>query len=608
MEGVVTRLLMFVVLVGLATGCVSAPETPTQPPPPTLAVATGIPVTPRASATQPPQSAAPTATVQTLPTPENTKEIFAHAGELLAAYKPPESDPGELYDALATDAGRFLMATANPDVSLEGQPALAQLQDALKAVPNLPENASPRVTAIHIDDDQGGSRDLALIAMQGVMGLPIIAVERLGGSYENLPAVTEHTFATADDRYFYPAQLDTRDVTGDGTKELVYTYEFPGGSGATTDLTIGRWIEDDKTWRTLFQANLIDWAGKSDYQLETSADASNVKLTFPWFGAFDHKLLAHPNATQTWEYDAAQDRFVQVSQTVDAPRTPRQQLNAAEYLFRNGDLQGAARAYHAAWSDASLQPEDFADSKADPAAFARWHEALVLGLLGRDADAKALLADAQKSGAALGALAAQYARNNTGKDGALKGWIAVANAGDLYQLIYEGKAGNLDFPFDAREVYAQGAIVSTYLNTHAGADKNPEAVWQVLAALGFKPAAHANADLDGDGTDEFLLTTREGGNSPNATTVLWFVYRRGDAWRVRSLSQGEVTALAETVPLPQGKGKAIRLQLAPGTTPNMVALGWDGTAVQWLDADTLLPRPGQDSWPTVGGGVVETDF
>ncbi|HZQ09801.1 MAG TPA: hypothetical protein VFD70_24705, partial [Anaerolineae bacterium] len=450
------RQFVLLILVILAVGCVSNVETPTSPPPPTLPVATGIPVTPKPESSSAAGTPAPTETVETLPTPQNTVELFRPFGDLLKNYQPPPSDPKALYDMLANGVTQFLMATANPDVSLEGQPALTQLQDALGQIPNLPPNAKAQVAAIHVGDDQGGSRDVIFVAMQGIMGLPIVGLERLGPTYEVLSPISYQPITSEDQRYFYQQSLDARDVTGDGVKELVYAVEYPGGSATSTDLTVTRWVEDPKQLKTLFHAQLIDWAADSDYSIETTADASTIKLTFPWFGAFDHKLLAHPTATQTWEYDDKQDRFVRVSQTIEPPKTPREQLNAAEYAFRNGDLQGALDLYQRAWSDTSLQPEDFGESKADPAAFAKFRQAMVWGLLGRTADANKLLSDAQKSGNALAQVASTYAKANSGKDGALRGWIAMANAGDLSQLIYESKAGNLDFPFEAREVYLEG--------------------------------------------------------------------------------------------------------------------------------------------------------
>lgn len=589
----------------LLASCVSSRAAPTLTPPPTLPAATGIPVTPKPNT--PRASAEPTATVETLPTPENVADMFRAASAELKNYKPPESDPKSLYDTLAKGIGEFLAATANGDVSLEGQPALEQLRDALGQLENLPENAQAQVTAIHTGDDQGGSRDVVFVAMQGVMGLPIIGVERLGASYEPLPPISFGGIESAEARYFYPAQLDARDVTGDGMRELIYVLEIPGASGTTNDLTIARWLAEEKQAKTIFHAALINWAGESDYQIETTADASSIKLTFPWFGAFDHKLLAHPNATQTWEYDDAQDKFVRVSQTIQEPQTPRQALNAGEYALSNGDWNGALTQYERAWNDANLAKEDFTDSQADPAAFGKFRQAMVLNLLGRTDDAQKLLSDAQKSGDALASVANTYAKNASGQNGALRGWIAMANAGDLYQLIYDDKAGNLDFPFEAREIYLQGEIVAAYLQTHTDADKNPEQVWQALAALGFKPLQRTAADLNGDGVNEFLVVTQEGGTSPNQSEALWFIYKRENAWRVRALDIADTVQFeGELLPLPNSQLRALKLKLPEAYTPNETALTWDGTRLVWLDAKSLEPRP--DNWPSVGGGVLEDDF
>lgn len=605
---VLSRIFIGIIFVALTVSCVSTLETPGALPPPTLPIATGVPVTPRPNYTRTAQALLPTATVETKPTPEDASAIFAPAAEALKNYQPPESDPQALYAALARGASDFLSVTSNGDVALEGQPALAQLQAALAQIPNLPPDPKIQIAALHTGDDQGGSRDLVFIAFQNVLGLPIIALERLGASYETLPPLEFNRATLPEERNFYGGTLEARDVTGDEQKELIYTTVVPGGSGVTNELTIARWEPQDETLHTIFHAALIDWAGESDFQFETTADAASLNLTFPWFGAFDAKLLAHPTATQTWEYDDAQDRFVRVSQTLEDAKTARQQLNAAEYLFRNGDLPAAIKAYERAWQDETLEAEDFSESQADPKAFAKFRQAMLLGALGRDDDAKTLLAQVSQSGNALAQIAQVYARNSSGKDGALRGWIALANAGDLYELIFEGKAGNLDFPFEASEVYVVGAVVSTYLNTHADADTNPDAVWNTLQSFGLKTTSRVNADLNSDGTSEFLFVTEEGGDSPNKAQQLWFVYKKDKDWRVRALDLADTLELSpETFALENSDQRAVKLKFPEAYTPNRIALTWDGARVLWLDAETLQPRE-NSRWTSVGGGVLEDDF
>src|SRR5689334_17242465 len=114
---------IFFILVFFLIGCVSTGQPATStPPPPTLPIATGIPVTPTTNATRAAQTAAPTATVETLPTPENTSAMFQPLADLFKTYQPPDSDPKPLYNALANGVTQFLTATSNSDVSLEGQP------------------------------------------------------------------------------------------------------------------------------------------------------------------------------------------------------------------------------------------------------------------------------------------------------------------------------------------------------------------------------------------------------------------------------------------------------------------------------------------------------
>lgn len=600
LTSLLTRLALFAILL-LFAGCVSTRATPTLAPAPTLPAATGIPVTPRPKATG---VVLPTATVETLPTPDTVAEMFADANALLPLQQGPDTDPKALADALANGAADFLMATANGDVSMEGQPALDQLREALNAIENLPEGAEAHVAAIHTGDDQGGSRDLIFVAVDHILGLPILVLERLGATYDVLAPI--ELKATPEERYFYSVLVQSQDMTGDGQRELIYVLEYPGASGTTNELTVARRDADAGTWKPIFQAGLINWAGESEYQIETAADSTSIKLFFPWFGAFDHKLLAHPNAIQTWEYNQDQDRFVRQSQEIEEPKTPRQALNAGEYAWRNGDLQSALVLFDRAWTDPTLEQEDFSESKANPAAFAKFRQVMLLNLLNRSDESRKWLTDSQASGDALASLANTFARNSTGSDPALRGWIAMANAGDLYNLIYDGQAGNLDFPFEAREIYAAGAIVSTFLNTHPGAEQDPEAVWGALDALGFKPLQRTTTDLDGDGVSEFWVVTQEGGTTPNRSEDLWFIYKMGDAWRVRSLDIADTVQFEGQADLPTGDGRALRLKLPDAYIPNQLGLTWDGSRLIWLDALTLEPRP--DPGTLVGGGILQDDF
>lgn len=535
--------------------------------------------------------------------------MFAAAGELLNRTESPEADITPLYDALARGVIDFLTATANPDVSMEGQPAIDQLREALQTLSHLPADSKPQIAVIHEGDDQGGSRDLVLIILERVMGLPVIAVQRFGSDYRALPATTFLASPNREDNYFFPTQLETLDVNQDDLKEIVYVYEFPGASGFTQLLNVKRWDQDNARLQTLFRATLVTWASESQYQVNATSTPPTIKLTYAWFGPFDHKLLAHPNGTQVWAYDAAQDKFIKQNETVEPARTPRQQLNLAEVLFRNGDLNGAVAAYERAYTDASLDAEDFGESKADPAGFAKFRQAQVLGVLGREADARKLLGEVENSGGTLGELASAFSKSFTGKDGALRAWIAIANQGTLYKAIYESKAGNLDFPFEAREIYFEGAIVSSYLNTHPSAAQNPDEVRQALAGLAFSPRGWLVADLDGYGSNEFLFVTEEGATTPNQTQVLWLVYKVREAWRARNIYISEQLDLSDgAVPLPASKGSAVKLSLPPAFTPNQIALTWDGAHLIALNPNTLQPLDGAQLWPVVGGGVLEDDF
>ena len=153
----------------------------------------------------------------------------------------------------------------------------------------------------------------------------------------------------------------------------------------------------------------------------------------------------------------------------------------------------------------------------------------------------------------------------------------------------------------------QGGLLSTYLNIHKGAERDPAAMWHRLGTLGLVPLSSSSADLDGDGTPEFLFVTQEGGDSPNKAQSLWFVYKRGDAWRVRRIENADTLQIAdEPISLPNSKAKAIAV--TDSNAQSASALTWDGMRVLWVDATTLQPRSAVQGWPSLGGGINEDDF
>jgi hypothetical protein len=529
--------------------------------------------------------------------------LFNDVAAQLKTYQPPDTDPTILHAALTQAASEFLRANADPDKSLEGQSALDSLKTALGKL-SLPQDVKPNVAAIHLRDSEGGSEDLALISLEKMPGLPVIALHRLGSSYDAIPfnVITGNVDLKNN---FWSGSASGADLTGDGVGEAIYTYQVSGASALTTVLNVQRWVEETKELKTIFRASLVNWAGESTYGFVPASNARrDIQLTFPWFGVFDQKLLEHLRATQVWTYVSALDKFVKDSQTVEPAKTARQQVNGAENFLRHGELENAGAAFDAAWNDQSLANED--SVKADFRGFARFREGEVLALLGRDKDARTAVNEAQKRGGTLAKLAAAFLQNYSGTDGALRAWAALPSSVDLYQLLYQDEADNLGFPLEAREVFFKGQVLASYLDTHPDAAAQPDQVFIAVNALGLKTLSSNVIDLDGDGTNEFLFVTQEGGSSPNQAQDLWMVYNRDDHWAARIIFQSDTVTLEDATPL--AKGNAVRIKLSPNFEPSEQALTWNQTRVIFLQLPSLQPRPDQSEWPSVGDGKLDDDF
>ncbi|MGB8648830.1 MAG: hypothetical protein WCF84_26575 [Anaerolineae bacterium] len=581
----VISLLCFVGCSGV-TSIVPAQSTVTPAPLPTIT--TVVP------STAPSTAAAPTAV--------DLAALFNPISTLLKTYNPANSDPAPLHDALVQAVIQFLTATANADTPLPGQPALDALAQALTAL-KLPNQVKPDLAAVHLRDSEGGSEDILLISLENMQGLPIVALHRLGLSWQvlDLGGIAALQGAQGGASAFTSGSVQGADLTRDGVGELLYTYNIPGASAMNQELHIMRWDEDAQKLKLIFQATLVSWAGESKYALVPAGKAQNLQLTYPWFGVFDHKLVPHPQATAVWAYDSAKDQLTKQSETVEPAKTVRQQLNVAEQLFRQGTLDRAAAEYDRAWQDKTLTDEpDFGGAPAATRAFARFREGQMLALLGRTTDAQPVLADAQKAGGDLGKLAAAFLKSYTGSDAVIRAWAALPAAVDLYKTFYQNQT-NLNFPANASDILYQGEIVAAYLDAHPTAGAQ---LADGLHSLNFKPANVVSTDLDGDGQPEYLFVTQEG-TAENSLQSLWLVYRGPARWLARSILT-ESSLTLDPNPISLSKGSAIRIQLPANMQPGTRILTWDRTRLIDLDPQTLQPLA--PTWPVFGAGNTDPSF
>ncbi len=289
-----------------------------------------------------------------IPSPEavatDPQTTFTASRLVLAAYEPPQGAE-EVVQTLARECEDWL--------NQEGDSA-ASLSAALRSLPKLD---STQLTVDTVDLNGDGRRDV-LIEPQ-FLGLAVIGCVAREGEHHvchplPAPAAFGDTALTMDSGVLTP------DLTGDGSPETVVTYTVQGGSGWSELVYAFQWA--DNTGPTIvLHATLINWAGRSTWQLQTDPGAPGRQqflLTYPHlYGlGFDHKMLDHPVGRQVWRWDDGAGTFALSEQSVDRTRsvwgddfeiTTEDQLrwitNEGETAFRQGQYEAAL-----SWFDEAL--------------------------------------------------------------------------------------------------------------------------------------------------------------------------------------------------------------------------------------------------------------
>jgi len=525
---------------------------------------------------------------------------FAATRSALGAYEGGDArmDYNRLRDALTKDALRLLKAQADGGRSLEGQPVLIHLQEALqRSVAGLPlaDQMKANVASIHVADRAGESEDVVLFGIDNLRFSPVIAIHRLASRYDVLPATATPT------KGIFLGEIRALDVTGDGVDEAIVT-RVDDGSASPDYVDVLRWVGGNDFFKLIFSMTLSSWGGPPcDYRFVPAGSGQDIEVTLPVVGVFDGRI-PHRADTQLWKYDPTTDAFVVRGESVEPPKNVRQQLNEGERLLRLAELQAAVTAYHRAWSDPSLSEDD--ELRADYRNFARFREGELLAILGRETEARAALHDAEMRGGTLGAFARAFSMNYSGPDGAVHAWVALPNAGHRWQYVsIDGVTEEPAIPGQSADVLYLGQPVASYLTAHPDAAATPDTVFTTLRGWGLETTAAVGVDLDGDGTNEFLFQTPKDG-----AWRVWVVHRSQGRWLVDDSLRWSITAFGDVLPLP--KGSAIRVTMAarrPGS--NAVALGnleraltsSDGRLVG-LEFPSLKPltwisQRGELSWP-----------
>jgi hypothetical protein len=525
---------------------------------------------------------------------------FETTRRVLNSYDGVIEDRDRLRNALANDAVQLLKAHAYSRRSIEDQPVLTRLQEALeRSGAGLPF-ASPMkadVAAIHLADRAGSSEDIVLFGLEPLQFSPVIAIHRIGSTYDVLPA------SALQDEGVYIGEIRALDVTGDGIKEAIVR-RVEDGSAGEVKLRVLRWVGGTEPFRRIFAMNISDWGGPPcAYRFVPAGNGQDIEAIVPIVGVFDGRI-EHRAATQLWKYDPFADAFVSRGESVEPPKNVRQQLNEGERLLRQAELSAAVKAYHRAWSDSSLIEDDYFE--ADFRGFARFREGEVLAILGRESEARAALHDAELRAGQLGAFARAFSASySAGPDGAVHAWAALPNAGGRWQYVsVDGVPAEPGIDGQSADVLYLGQPVASYLTAHPDAEKTPDTVFATLRSWGLETTAAVGVDLDGDGTNEFLFQTPKDG-----ARRVWLVHWSKDRWLVDDSLRWSITAFGDV--LQQPKGRAVRVTPAarrPGS--NAVAMGnldraltWSDGRLAWLDLPSLEPQPtpasrsGDAPWP-----------
>lgn len=500
--------------------------------------------------------AVPTASLAPSTAPPVPPDPLTTAQEALAAYQ-PASDARPVVSALSSSIAEWLGAGGNPS-------ALAQ---ALTSTFHQLVDTPAGITEVDLTSD--GQEDV--VVRIPVMGLPLLVFVHDGpGSagfigYSLPPDFdsirTDFPLEVTDPELteFENPAVQLQDLDGDGAVDVVFTTEFVGGSNYRLRPKAYRWQDGD--FRLIFAADLVSWAGRSNYALEpdpTGKGSLQIVLTYPhlYNHGFDHKMVNHPAGRQVWRWNPDAEKFVLSEEQVDLeqsgwesgsepglPVTAEDRLrwltNEGEGAFRSGRYEEAIARYEEVLRQAEAGNWRPGEDEADWRAYAAFRRAETLLLLGRPADGlPAMEAVATElEGDLLGDLARAFLQgygSGEDPDAAARGVAAIQGA-DLYAHLYYERGGALRFPMEASGILYPGAGMAAYLNAHPDLAGDLPALRAGLAEIGFHVGG-VLADENGDLSIIVPLPNRSYAYGQDS----WVLAVDGDRWHVSlPVSEGE---------------------------------------------------------------------
>lgn len=479
-------------------------------------------------------------------------DALSAAQEALSAYE-PVTDAQPVVNVLLSSIASWLDAGGEPST----------LETILNETPMEAKRGPVTVTEL---DLTGGPEYRArdVVVRIPAMGLPLLVFVNEDGSPSRFAgyALPPDLEAIRTDFPLETTEIDKpavqlEDLTGDSVPEVLFASMFAGASSYRLRPNAFQWREGD--FRLIFAADLVSWAGRSDYTLEpdpTGKGSLQIVLTYPhlYSHGFDHKMINHPAGRQVWRWSPDAEKFVLSEEQVDLeqsgwesgsepglPVTAEDRLrwltNEGEAAFRAGRYEEAVPWYEQVLAEAGAEDWQPGEGEPDWAAYAAFRRAEALLLLGQgDEGLPAMEAVAtDMEGDLLGELARAFLQgygSGQDPDAAARG-VAAMQGGDLYAHLYYERSGALRFPMEASGILYPGAGMAAYLNAHPDLAGDLPALRAGLAEIGFHVGgvlAHENGDL----SIIVPLPNRSYAYGQDS----WVLAVDGDRWHV-SLPSGE---------------------------------------------------------------------
>jgi len=535
---------------------------------------------------------ASTLTVIPSPTPAPTQSpagAFPYTDAWFAAHGneyPTDEQMEQLADAFAADVMSYLETAITPTLPLEDQAsALAHMAT------DLPGFEGGQVVPVNLDDVAGAE----LFVVPNLNGGPLLYARYAPTGWQVIPVPVappgeKETVANAPN--LWPHSAEVRDVTGDGHPEAVTIHIFSGGSNWREHPQVLRW--DGERFTVLFRAELVNWAGASQWHFEPHGAGQDIVITYPIFmPSRPDKFDPHPEGVQRWRWDAKADRYVLWATAVQTPPPIVERLAKSEIALQAGDYSTALRGYSTFLADEAWQDEFLAQHQgAMPGVgerelaawldFARLHAALCHALLDEPDVARQMLSTVETGDLLKLAHAFHDAYGDGGDDSDLAAALAAYEQAITASPACAGVASE---PCPAGVVWAYHPWPHTVLIL---LDRDPALLDRAINEYGL-PVQTLWTDLDGDGRDELAWL------SDAEWRVVWVGWQEENgAWRATGIAAGDDLALEGIAPPDE-------------TRRGGIVVRYYGTEriLRWDDEAKMVHVPPDErpaGWPIVGGG------